>query len=90
MRIKVGNKYWNLVFIELDENTGGECDSPDTKGKEIRISTDLQREEELEIVIHELLHASDWSKDEEWVEEIAQDISNVLMRLGWKKDGTKT
>ena len=90
MRIKVGNKYWNLVFIELDENTGGECDSPDTKGKEIRISTDLQREEELEIVIHELLHASDWSKDEEWVEEIAQDICNVLMRLGWKKDGTKT
>ena len=90
MRIRVGNKYWNLVFIELDENTGGECDSPDTKGKEIRISTDLQREEELEIVIHELLHASDWSKDEEWVEEIAQDISNVLMRLGWKKDGTKT
>lgn len=90
MRIKVGNKYWNLVFIELDENTGGECDSPDTKGKEIRISTDLQREEELEIIIHELLHASDWSKDEEWVEEIAQDISNVLMKLGWKKDGTKT
>ena len=90
MRIKVGNKYWNLVFIELDENTGGECESPDTKGKEIRISTDLQREEELEVVIHELLHASDWSKDEEWVEEIAQDISNVLMRLGWKKDGTKT
>ena len=90
MRIKVGNKYWNLVFIELVENTGGECDSPDTKGKEIRISTDLQREEELEVVIHELLHASDWSKDEEWVEEIAQDISNVLMRLGWKKDGTKT
>ena len=90
MRIKVGNKYWNLVFIELDENTGGECDSPDTKGKEIRISTDLQREEELEVVIHELLYASDWSKDEEWVEEIAQDISNVLMRLGWKKDGTKT
>ena len=90
MRIKVGNKYWNLVFIELDENTGGECDSPDTKGKEISISTDLQREEELEVVIHELLHASDWSKDEEWVEEIAQDISNVLMRLGWKKDGTKT
>ena len=90
MRIKVGNKYWNLVFIELDENTGGECDSPDTKGKEIRISTDLQREEELEIIIHELLHASDWSKDEEWVEEIAQDISNVLMRLGWKKNGTKT
>ena len=39
------------MFIELDENTGGECDSPDTKGKEIRISTDLQREEELEVVI---------------------------------------
>ena len=58
MRIKVGNKYWNLVFTELDEETGGECDSPDTNGKEIRIATDLKKQDELEVIIHELLHGS--------------------------------
>ena len=84
MRIKIGNKYWNLIFTELDEETGGECDSPDTNGKEIRIATDLKKQDELEIIIHELLHAADWSKDEEWVEVIADDIARVLWKLGWR------
>ena len=87
MRIKIGNKYWKLIFVELDEKTGGECDSPDTNGKEIRIATDIQNQEELEIIIHELLHAADWSKDEEWVEVIADDIARILWRLGWNKNG---
>ena len=87
MRIKVGNKYWNLIFTELDEETGGECDSPDTNGKEIRIATDIKNQDELEVIIHELLHAADWSKDEEWVEVIADDIARILWKLGWNKDG---
>ena len=84
MRVKVGNKYWNLLFTELDEETGGECDSPDTNGKQIRIATDLQKQDELEVIIHELLHAADWSKDEEWVEVIADDIARILWKLGWR------
>ena len=86
MRVKVGNKYWNLLFTELDEETGGECDSPDTNGKEIRIATDLKKPDELEVIIHELLHAADWSKDEEWVEVIADDIARVLWKLGWRNN----
>jgi len=86
MRIKIGGKYWNLVFTELDEETGGECDSPDTNGKEIRIATDIKNQDELEVIIHELLHAADWSKDEEWVEVIADDIARTLWKLGWKKN----
>lgn len=89
MRIKIANKYWNLIFTELDEETGGECDSPDTRGKEIRIAKDLKNQEELEIIIHELLHAADWSKDEEWVEQVAYDLSLILLKLGWKKRGDK-
>jgi hypothetical protein len=86
MRIKIGNKYWKLIFVELDEETGGECDSPDTNGKEIRIATDLGNQEELEVIIHEMLHAADWSKDEEWVEVIADDIARTLWKLGWKNE----
>jgi hypothetical protein len=88
MRIKIGNKYWKLIFVKLDEETGGECDSPDTRGKEIRISTDLGNQEELEVTIHEMLHAADWSKEEEWVEVIADDIARILWKLGWKKNET--
>ena len=86
MRIKIGNKYWKLIFVELDEETGGECDSPDTNGKEIRIATDLKDQDKLEVIIHELLHAADWSKDEEWVEVIADDIARTLWKLGWKNE----
>ena len=86
MRVRIGNKYWNLIFTKLDETTGGECDSPDTVNKQIRISNDIPDEEELDIVIHEFLHAADWSKDEEWVEQIAYDLSHILLKLGWKKE----
>ena len=37
MRIKVCGKYWKLLFTDLDEETRGECDSPDTPKKQIRI-----------------------------------------------------
>ena len=86
MRVKIGNKYWNLIFTKLDETTGWECYSPDTVNKQIRISNDIPDEEELDIVIHEFLHAADWSKDEEWVEQIAYDLSHILLKLGWKKE----
>jgi len=64
----------------------GDCDPPETKGKKIRIAKDLSPQEELEVVIHESLHAADWYKDEEWVEVVAKDISNLLWRIGWRKE----
>jgi hypothetical protein len=85
MRIRIGGKYWDLTFKELDPEIGGECDSPDTTNKQIRICTDNNGKELLEVILHELLHASDWSKDEEWVEEIAYDIAHVLWKLGWRR-----
>jgi len=58
MRIRVLNRFWNLRFAPNLANRG-DCDPPDKRGKEIRISTALRGEERLEVVIHELVHYAD-------------------------------
>jgi len=89
MRIKVGGKYWRLVFKKMRRDYLGKCDSPDTRGKQIRISKDLEGLEKLDVILHELLHAADWHQDEEWVEQTAMDVSRVLWKLGWRNNSDK-
>lgn len=63
----------------------GFTENPKTKRKRIIVASDLTERDELETVIHEMLHAADWSKDEEWVTEAGADIARALWRLGWRK-----
>lgn len=65
----------------------GLCDSPDGKGKTIRIKRDLDEQNELETIVHESLHACFWDIDEEAVHESAKDIASLLVRLGYRKEG---
>jgi len=88
MRVKILDKIWTLVFVPrkiLIESKWGDCDSPNTRHKKIRIAANLPPKEELETVLHEALHAADWYKDEEWVEIVARDLTRLLWRLGWRK-----
>ena len=55
------------------------------KNKEIRIKKNLSEREELEVTVHELLHAVEWSKDEEWVEQSGVEIAEALWKLGWRR-----
>ncbi len=101
MRARIFHKIWHIIFVapsllrgkkqckSVVEGTRGDCDDPTTKNKTIRIANNLPPIEQLEVVIHEALHASDWFKDEEWIEEVAVDIARLLWRLGWRltKDG---
>ena len=84
MRIYIRKKRWELVFEKL---TGcrGDCDSPESRGKRIRISRSLKGEEQLEVLIHEFLHAAYWDMDEEAVESAAADIARALWKLGYRK-----
>lgn len=82
MRVKLLGKWWKLLFIPMYFR--GECDPPNTKGKEIRIRKTLRGEERLEVLIHESLHAVNWSLDEEHVNEISQDIARLLWRLNYR------
>jgi hypothetical protein len=86
MRLRLGGKYWTLRFCALRKHKG-ECDAPSVKNKQIRIKTNLSEREELEVLIHELLHAVEWMKDEEWVERSGVEISAALWKLGWRKVG---
>lgn len=91
MRIHLGGKAWQLEpRAKLPADRDGDCDPPSKPGKSIRIRAGLRGVHRLEVEIHELLHAADWSKDEAWVEATAHDLARILWRLGYRlhKDGS--
>lgn len=85
MRVKILGKVWNLRFTHLRGDYDGECDPPDRRDKEIRIHSKLSEQDELETLIHEIWHAADWHKKEDYIEEVARDMARILIRLGWRR-----
>lgn len=81
--ILLGKRY-NLKYIPYLGKYDGSCDPPDLIDKSIRIQSGLKGREELETLIHEFLHALDWSKDESWIDQSSCDISKILWNLGWR------
>lgn len=80
-RVTINGKRWNLRRVPYLGNKRGDCDSPDTPHKEIRILSGLKGQELLEVLLHELLHAADWTKDESFVENVARDMAKVVARF---------
>ena len=60
--------------VEVD----GSCDPPERKDRKILISEGLTKERELDVFIHEMLHAAFWDLDENAVAETATDIARAL------------
>lgn len=100
MKSRILEKMWEIVFVApsllrrtrvvngetVVEHVRGDCDPPNKKGKTIRIAKNLPPREELEVIIHECLHAADWHKDEEtWITPVADDIARVIWKAGWRK-----
>lgn len=84
-RIRILGKLWWLRFCRLQKNNG-DCDSPETPSKEIRINEKLTGEEKLRVLIHEFSHAGDWHKSEEWIHEFSTDLARALTKLGYRDD----
>lgn len=84
MRVTVNGKRWLVRFVPRLANCG-DCDPPDAKGKTIRIQAGMQPQLELDTVIHELMHAGNWSLSEEHVNQVATDIAAALWKLGYRK-----
>ena len=63
----------------------GDCDPPDKRGKQIRVWSGTKDQERLEVLIHELLHAANWSLAEEHVAQFAADTAAILWRLGYRQ-----
>lgn len=85
----IAGKRWKLSFVtarDLPRGTVGLCDPPDTVGKTIRILKGQTPRDELDTIIHEVLHASMWDVCEEKVLEFASDLERILTRLGYKRE----
>ena len=82
MQITIHGKRWRLRFCKLDGETFGECDSPDTPRKEMRIEEDLTGQKKLDTLLHELRHAASWHVAEEVIELEASAIAACLWKLG--------
>ena len=67
----------------------GYCDPPSQTGKRILVDSRLRGEARLETIIHELRHAADWSRAEEFVERESRDLARVLWRLGYRREDDK-
>lgn len=88
MRIRMMNRYWRLRFTRNLFHRG-DCDGPTREKKEIRIDTSLRGEEQLEVILHELVHAAGWHIDETFVEQFARDAARALWRLGYRGPSAK-
>lgn len=90
MHITILGKRWELKFVDARTmpDALGACESPDSPRKEIRVRKNLRGKEMLDVLIHEMLHASDWTKDElDYVAPVATNIAKVLWRLGYRRKG---
>ena len=63
----------------------GSCNPPD-KEPLILLNSRLGDFNLMRTAIHEVIHRWDWDLKEEAVDELAEDISNVLTMLGYKRD----
>ena len=66
MRVKVAGRYWQLQFVNRLPKAWCVTDNPTRKNKGIRIRRSLKEADLLDTLIHELLHASQWSVGEDW------------------------
>jgi len=83
--ITINGKRWKLVYDgRIGNDKDGYCTPPHEPGSTIAIRSTLEGQYRLEVELHEMLHAADWSKGEEWVHGVAHDIAKVLWRLGYR------
>jgi hypothetical protein len=93
-RLTILGKHWRFVRRRLREYHGfvngvgpdNPASSTDLTRREIVVDASLRGESELRFILHEFLHAADWHKSEEWVDQVSSDAARFLTRLGYRKD----
>ena len=81
MRCRLRGRYWKIIRGKLDAKLDGLCDAD---ARTITIRRSLAGERELEVLIHEMLHACHWDLGEEAITETSEDLARVLFRLGYR------
>ena len=80
-----GKRYKIQKTGKVGSDLWGYCTDPKLTNRLIKIHKMLENDEELEILIHEMLHACFWDLDEEVVSEVGRDLSKALWKMGYRK-----
>jgi hypothetical protein len=83
--VTILGKRWRLLKTRMSKKYYGHCDHPDAPNKTIKIHSGLSDQKELDVCLHEFLHAADWHRSEEFVDQVATDMARALWRMGWRK-----
>ena len=87
-RVTICGKRWTLKLIPKTERRGhyGKCEHPEEINKTIEAEANHGDERVLNTLLHECLHAGVWALDEAVVTQWADDVSKILIDLGWKRE----
>lgn len=89
MRVRIGAQYWNIAWVSNPYANGkradGYCTNPFAKDKTIVLRKSLRKDPErlLAVIFHEMLHASGWHLDEEFVDRYSEDAARIAVKLGF-------
>ena len=89
MILSLLGKRWKVKYVNrLPKDMLAFCHGPSTPRKEIRFISSIRKNPDLhlEVAIHEMLHALDWPKDEDWVTCAAHDMAVALKQMGFIKE----
>lgn len=72
--------------VDVEGPFDGICEfSRSTKRPALRVAVDIDTQKGLEVLLHEALHACNWSVTEEVVDRTSYDIARLLWRLGFRR-----
>ncbi len=84
MRVNLGGKRWEVLSQKgLPHGHLGRCSYDE---KQLKLPMEGETKGDLEIIVHEGLHAACPWMDEEAVESAGKELSNLVWRLGWRKE----
>ena len=68
----------------MDYHVDGVCDQYKPK-RMMMLCADLKTRMGLITVVHEALHAENWCKDEQTIDNVSKEIGTFLWRLGYRR-----
>jgi hypothetical protein len=89
MRVRLGGKYWTLRFSPNLHDFGDMVDPGRAAGRVLRVATWQSEEERLDTTLHEAIHACRQELDEKAVTDLANDLSRLLWRLGYRRQSSQ-
>lgn len=84
IKFQLFDQEWQLLFKRLRNKKQGWCILPE---RQLQVHSGLTEKRRLRVIIHEFLHAADWSKDEDWTWAASEYLADLLYdELGYTQE----